>query len=620
MQHCDVSALPATLSEKLVTPEAAVAAIKPGSRVFIGTACATPRVLAQTLEGLRKPIPDLELFHFLTNGALPIQNGVPTSRYRHKVFFVGSDERLPAAQGLADYVPVSLAQIPAMLENGRFVPDVALIQTTLPDEHGYVSLGVSVDIAWSMVQRAKTVIAEINPNMPWTMGETTLPLDLIHRAVLVETPVIEYSHSLPNAIAEQIARYIAGIVEDGSTLQIGLGRIPNEALKFLNDRCDLGIHSDVITETLLPLIEKGIVNGRRKSLFKNRVVASWCLGSKRFYDFINGNPLFYFAPIEVICTPQAIAANHKMVSVTQAFAVDLTGQVCADQFRGEFYSGVSTQPDFIRGAASSPGGKPIICLESTTESGDSRIRPLLKEGEGVTIARSDVHYVITEYGIAYLFGKSIRERALALAEIAHPDHRSDLIEAAKRLNYVPREHQVTHFRAYAVEDEKTVTLKGNRSVLIRPSRSSDVPMMQELFHQLSESDIFTRFFRHLSSLSYGEAQKLCNVNQESDVAFVAVSGSRENERIVGTACYFLNHTSNLAEVAYMIAPDWQSGGLGTALQNHLIDHARRRGIRGFVAEMLTQNNKMVALARKSCSNVTVVMEEDQICCTMVFDR
>jgi acyl-CoA hydrolase/N-acetylglutamate synthase-like GNAT family acetyltransferase len=603
-----------------VTPEQAIAIIKPGSRVFVGSACATPRVLMKTLEGLQIPIPDLEFFHFLTNGALPVVDGVNTSQYYHKVFFVGSDERQPTAKGIADYIPISLAQVPAMLDNGRFMPDVALIQTTMPDEHGYVSLGVSVDITWSVLQRARTIIAEINPNMPWTMGETTIPLDRVHKAVMVDSPVIEYTHSLPDNIAEQIARYIAGLIDDGSTLQIGLGRIPNEAFKYLNNHSDLGIHSDVITETILPLIEKGIITGRKKTMYKNRIVASWCMGTSRFYDFIDGNAMFHFAPIEIVCAPRAIADNNRMVSVTQAFAVDLTGQVCADQFQGEFYSGVSTQPDFLRGAAMSKGGKPIICLESTTNEGDSRIRPLLQEGEGVTVARSDVHYVITEYGIAYLFGKSIRERALALAGIAHPKHRAELIEAAKRLNYVPKEHMVTNLSAYAVEEERILSLKGGRQVLVRPSRPDDVAMMQELFHRLSETDIITRFFHKIRSLSYNEAQRLCNVNQEGNVAFVAVSGTRENESIVGTSCYFLDHSTNLAEVAYMISPDLQSSGLGTALQNHMMDHARRRGIRGFVADILAQNAKMAALAHKSCTNVTTVREGHEMRCTMLFDQ
>jgi len=439
-----LSQIPSTLAEKLTTAEQAVAAIKPGSKVYIGSACATPRALMKALEELKSPIPDLEFFHFLTNGAFPAADGVNTSRYYHKAFFVGSDERRPVVDGIADHVPISLAHVPAMLNIGRYIPDVALIQTTMPDEHGYVSLGVSVDMASSALQEARTVIAEINPRMPWTMGESAIPLDRIHKAVLVDSPVIEYTHSLPDSIAQQVARYIAGLIDDGSTLQIGLGRIPNEALRYLDNHNDLGIHSDVITETIMPLIEKGIITGRKKTLYKNRIVASWCMGTKRFYDFINGNLMFHFAPIEIVCTPNAIAANHRMVSVTQAFAVDLTGQVCADQFSGEFYGGVSTQPDFLRGAAMSQGGKPIICLESTTESGESRIRPLLREGEGVTVARSDVHYVITEYGIAYLFGKSIRERALALAGIAHPRYREELIDAAKRMNYVPREHMVTN--------------------------------------------------------------------------------------------------------------------------------------------------------------------------------
>jgi len=619
MQDKTLTQMPSALAEKLVTPEQAIAAIKPGSRIFLGSACATPRVLTKTLEEVRIPIPELELVHFVTNGALPVVDGVNTSRYYHKAFFVGSDERQPVANGIADYIPVSLAQVPILLDQGRFSPDVALIQTTMPDDHGYVSLGVSVDILSAVLQRAKMIIAEINPRMPWTMGESTIPIDMIHKAVMVDTPVIEYTHHLPDNIASQIARYIAGLIDDGSTLQIGLGRIPQEALKYLNNHNDLGIHSDVITETILPLIEKGIITGRKKTIYKNRIVASWCMGTRRFYDFIDRNLLFHFAPMEIVCSTNAIAANHQMVSITQAFAVDLTGQVCADQFRGEFYSGVSTQPDFIRGAAMSRGGKPIICLESTTENGESRIRPLLQEGEGVTIARSDVHYVITEYGIAYLFGKSMRERALALAGIAHPDHRAALIEAAKKMNYVPKEHMVTNFCAYAVDEEKTVSLKGDRQVRIRPTRPDDVQMMQELFHRLSEKDKIKRFFRKMMSLSYKDAQRLCNVNQESNVAFIAVSGTRENERIVGTCCYYLQHETNLGEVAYMISPDWQGSGLGTAMQKHMMEHARRCGIRGFLADILAENEQMIALIKKAGSKISMIREMDELTFTVLFE-
>jgi acyl-CoA hydrolase len=299
--------------------------------------------------------------------------------------------------------------------NGRIRADVAFVQVSLPDAHGYVSLGISVDIAMSVLCYAKTIVAEVNPFMPRTLGDSFLHIDRIDRFVRVERPLIEYAHEPADAVAERIARYVAEIIEDGSTLHVDLGRIPNEVLRHLRHRRDLGIHSNVITDPVLDLIEQGVITGRHKTLHPGKIVASFCIGSRRLYDFLHDNALFEFRPIEYVADPEVVARNYKMASLTQAFVIDLTGQVCADQFHGEFYSGVSTQPDFHRGAAMSPGGKPIVCMRSTTDDGkESRIRPALLAGKGVTLARPDVHYVVTEFGIAYLFGKSMRERATAL--------------------------------------------------------------------------------------------------------------------------------------------------------------------------------------------------------------
>ena len=314
---------------------------------------------------------------------------------------------------------------------------------------------------------------------------------------------------MENAIVEQIARYVAGIIDDGSTLQIGLGRIPNHMLKFLDNRRDIGIHSDVITDSLIELTTKGIITGRRKSMHQNQIVTSYCMGTRRLYDMVHRNPLFAFYPLEYVCNQFNISRNNKMVSVSQAFAIDLTGQICADQFAGEFYRGVSTQPDFLRGAAASPGGKAIICLPSTTDDGKySRIRPLLMSGEGATISRSDVHYVITEFGIAYLFGKSIRERALALIEIAHPDFRPWLLEEAKKLGYVRTDQSLKSKVAYPIEEEREMTLKNGSKIMIRPTKASDVEMLQNLFYHMSKQDIYTRFFTRMQSLPVSKAQHL----------------------------------------------------------------------------------------------------------------
>ncbi|MFO1070797.1 MAG: GNAT family N-acetyltransferase [Geminicoccaceae bacterium] len=604
---------------RLTTAEKAVAAIRSGSRVYLGTGCAAPRTLLAAIEATFPGPADLELVSFLTTSALPLRDGEPTTRYHHRTFFVGSDVRALGTSHRLDYVPIGLDEVPALLATGRLPIDVAILQVSMPDERGFVSLGVSVDLAPAVLAVARLAIAEINPAMPRTHGDSFVHIDRFDALVGVDTPVTEYRHPPTGPEARMVARYMAAIIDDGSTLQIGLGRVPNEALRHLRDRRDLGIHSDVVTDGIVDLVEAGVITGRRKTQHRDRIVASYCLGTRRLYDLIDDNPQFMLLPIDEACNPATIAAQHRMVSITQAFAIDLTGQVCVDQVGGAFYGGISTQAAFIRGAARSPGGKPIICMTACDDDGRSRIKPLLETGDGVGIPRSDVHYVVTEYGIAYLFGRSIRERAIALIEIAHPDHRDALLEAAKRLGYLTQDQYLASHAAYPVHEERTVRLKDNRSVLIRPARAADAPALHTLFHHLPPGDVYTRFFRQLRSLPQAELQRICNVNHDTEVAFLAVTGPRENEEIIGSACYFLNPTTNIAEVAFMVAADWQGAGLGKALQQRLREYAVSRGVRGFEAEILQGNARMLGLAQHAEGLVTTTRDEGTVHVVVMFD-
>jgi acyl-CoA hydrolase/RimJ/RimL family protein N-acetyltransferase len=605
---------------RCVSAEDAVAIVKPGDHVFVGSACATPRALVRALETSERWPADVQLVHFLTDGVVSQLGGEPYTRYQHRVFFVGSDVRQVASSGKVEYIPISVAQVYRLIEFGGLRLDVAFIQVSPPGADGMCSLGVSVDVTLVAARRARKVVAEVNPAMPRTRGDSLLPAAEIDAFVEVATPVIEYQHPEAGEVSERVARYVARIIEDGSTLQIGLGRIPNQMLRYLTNRQDLGIHSDVITDPLLELIEKGVVTGARKSLFKGQIVASYCMGSRRLYDLVNDNPAFHFAPLHVVCDPTTIALNAKMVSITQAWAVDLTGQVCADQFRGEFYGGVAAQPDFLRGAAECEGGKPIVCLASTTEDeGESRIRPLLREGEGVTVARSDVHYVVTEWGIAYLFGKSISERAVALIEIAHPKFRDGLLAEAKRLGYAGKKIALKSRSAYPAHEEREVALKNGVSVLVRPTKASDLRGIQELFYSLTPEDIYTRFFNHLSSLSVDKAQHLCSVSYEEEMAFVAVAGDREHEEVVGSCCYYLNPTTNLADVAYMIRPGWQGLGLASMFQDRMTEYAKARGVRGFTADVLVKNAKMIKVFERSGGQLSMQARAGAYEVTILFE-
>jgi acyl-CoA hydrolase/GNAT superfamily N-acetyltransferase len=606
-------------SDKVITAEQAARFVKPGDNVFLGTGCAAPRTIVAALEALDSPPPDVCLHHFLTTGAYEDGAAPAGTQFRHRVFYVGTDMQPFVRRGAADYVPVRLLSVPRLLETRRIDIDVAFIQVSEPDEYGFVSLGVSVDITMAVVHHARLVVAEVNPHMPRTHGDTFVPLSAIAHVVAVDTPLPTFTHELASDVAEQIGKYIAGVIDDGATLQIGLGRIPNEALRHLLDRRDLGIHSDVITDGIVDLISTGVITGARKTVHRNKIVASYCLGSERLYEMLDDNPQFHFLPIEQVSEPTVISTNHKMVSITQAFAIDLTGQTSIDQFDGEFYGGVSTQPDFMRGASRATDGKPIICMTSTTDDHEtSRIRPSLSDRDGVGIPRSDVHYVITEYGIAYLFGKSIHERALALVEIAHPTFRPWLLDEARRLGYATSEARVRRASPYQIEEERSITLKDGRSVLIRPAKASDVQSMRALFHRLPEQDVYTRFFRRLRSLSFEDAQNLCSVDNESEVAFVATS-AREHETLVGSGCYFVDDATNLAEVAFMIDPQWQGTGLGSALQQRMKEYALARGLRGFVAELLVTNARMLNLAKAASDDVTISRDGDTLVATIRFD-
>jgi len=609
---------PQSRETRICSAAEALALIKPGNRVFIGTGCAAPAALVEAFEGLSMPPDDIECLHLMTCGLPWATSG--ESSYRHRTYFVGPDSEALVRQGHGEYVPLSSAQFVRLVENGRIRIDVALIRCTPPDAFGYVNLGVSVDVLPAVIRHARHVIAEVNSAMPRTLGETTVDLDSIDRLVIDERPMSEFSYRPSSDVAEQIARYVAEIIEDGATLQIGPGAIPAETLGFLGSRRDLGIHSDWITEGVVDLVQSGALTGRAKTLHRDRVVASGCLGTHRLQNFVDGNPMFDFKPIDYVASIDVIARHRRMVSLTQAQVVDLTGQVCVDQFHGTIRGGVGCQPEFMRGASLSEGGKPIICLPSTTDDGkESRIRPLLLAGEGVTIPRTDAHYVVTEWGIAYLFGKSVRERAIELIEIAHPDFRPSLLEEARRLGYVHPEQKLASSRAYLIEEELTLQLKSGASVTIRPARAGDVTGMKDIFYRMSRDDVYLRFFRRLSSLSFQEAQRLCNVDFETDVAFVATTGTRENERIVGTGCYFLNPSTNIAEVAYMVMPDWQGTGLGSALQDKLTDFARRRGVRGFLAQILVENARMLALAKRAGQNIEIHREEDCFEVTTLFE-
>lgn len=572
-----------------MTAAQAVELVRPGDRVWVGSACGTPRALLAALNNLPVPLPGVRLVHFLADGVTV--DGV--ARYPQEVLFVGSELRGLTKSGQVDYVPVSLSEVPSLVARGQHRVDVALVQVAPPDEDGSCSLGVTVDVTLAAALHARTVIAEVNPAMPRTGPATTIPVERIDAFVAVSGPVAEYRHEPVGAAAEAIATYVARLVPDGATLQIGLGRVPNEMLRHLSGRRDLRVHSDVVTDGLVDLLDSGAVRPG-----PGTVVASMAVGTQRLFDRLHG-PQVDFRPLERLASPVTLTRLERLVSVTQAFAVDLTGQVCADTDAGQLYGGVASQNLMHWAAAHSPGGRAVVCLSTTFPDGTSRIRPSLAADEAVTIPRSDVHYVVTEYGTAYLFGRSLRERAVALIELAHPSVRDELLAAAVERGLVPPGQQLRSRGAYPREEERTVTLRDGRSVLVRPARTGDAGILQDLFYRMPPEDVYTRFFRHLTSLPLKTAEHMTSVSFDDEVTLLAVEGDWGSERVVGTVSYYRDPTSGRADVAFMVDPEWKGVGLGTALRDVVVDVARRRGVVALTADVLVENAAMLRLFRTS---------------------
>lgn len=600
---------------RLISAESAIDQIKPGSHIFVGTACGEPQALTRALAEKGERIEDAELFHFLTLSQAPYAQAQFAYRFRPNTFFIGPGTRAALAEGRADYIPMMLSEIPRLIKSGRIKVDVALIQVSPPDEHGFCSLGVSVDITKSVTEVAELVIAQVNPRMPRTLGDSFVHINDLDLIVEMEEPILEYSYPEADAVQRKVAENIAKLVENEATLEMGIGTIPDAVLKFLSDRKDLGIHTEVFSDGLIDLVEKGVISGAKKTIHQGKIIASFAMGSARLYQLIDNNPQFEFHPADYVNNPFVIAQNHKMTAINVALEVDLTGQVNADSIGTRFYSGIGGQADFIRGAALSKNGKPIIALPSTARGqkpGEkiSRIVPRLAEGAGVITTRGDVHYVVTEYGIAYLHGKSIRERAMALINIAHPDFREELLKCAKEMKYVYLDQKLPPVGAvYPEELERYFIAKNGVRLFIRPIRVEDEEALREMFYDLSDQSRYLRFFSPKRTLPHPQAQLQVLLDYEERLAIGAFTGERPGERLVGVARYILDRRTNLAEAAVEVADPWQKQGIGTYLLNYLIQIARSRGIAGFTALVLVENRTMMRLLQKTGYKLKTKFEE-----------
>jgi len=608
---------------RLMSVDAAFQRLRPGRRIFIGTACAEPQFLVRNLTRFPTQIADSEVLHLLSMGGSPVTDPKFRDMFRLNTFFIGRSARDAVARGDADYTPIFLSEIPKLVKTRRLRVHVALVQVTPPDAFGNCSLGVSVETVKAAVEQADYVVAQVNARMPRTLGDSFVSVEHLDAIVEHDEEILELPRTDPEEEAERIGFYVSRLVPNGATIQAGIGAIPDAVLRHLKDKRDLGVHSEMFSDGLIELYEAGVITNARKSFHPGKVIAAFCMGSRHVYDTIDNNPTFEFYPTDVVSDPRSIAMNDNMVAINSALEIDLTGQVCADSLGTRFYSGIGGQADFIRGATLARNGKPIIALPSTARNGEvSRIVPILAPGAGVVTTRGDVHYVVTEWGIAYLHAKNIRERALALINVAHPKFRPWLLAEAKKLTYVYGDQQLPPEGGtmYPEHYRWTYALRDGRTTDVRPLKPNDEERLRIFFYGLTEQDVYYRFMGAVRTLPHTRAQPLVVLDYEEKFAIAATVGDESDEEFVGVARWFLDRGSNFAEVAFTVLPEWQGQGLGTYLLARLIEVAEQKGITGFTAEVLAANRKMLNVFFKSGYEVRSKVEDGVTTLSFSFDR
>ncbi len=588
--------------EKFAHEEGVFARIHPGDRIFVGTGCGEPQCLVRALvkyvQSHPKSFFDTEVLQVWNLGVSPYADDRFKDNFRYNSFFIGKNTRESVNQGVADYTPVFLSAVPDLFHKRRIPVDVALIQTSVPDSHGFMSLGISVDIVKAATESAGLVIAQVNSRMPRVHGDTFINIRNVDFIIPCDEPLLEFEAIAPDEIAEKIGKYVARIIRDGDTIQVGYGSIPNAILAHLREKKHLGVHTELLSDGIVDLMKMGVVDNTKKSLNRDKTVAAFCMGKVETYEFINDNPAIEFRPVSYTNNPLTISRNRNVTAINSALEIDLTGQATAESLGKYFFSGVGGQADFMRGAILSQGGKTILALQSTAEEGEvSRIVPFLKEGAGVTLTRGDVHYVVTEFGIAYLHGKNIRERAMDLVAIAHPKFRKWLIDEAKKLSLIYKDQAfIPEARGEYPEALETFrTTKKGLEIFLRPVKISDEHLLKDFFYSLSDDSMYRRFISTRLDMHHDRLQQFTVIDYTREMVILAMISEGDGEIIAGMGQYYIDEKTHEAEVALVIRDEYQGRGIGAELLSYLAYLARKSGLHGFIAEVLMDNKPMLRL-------------------------
>ncbi len=609
--------------EKKRSPSAAIRYIRPGQRVFIGSACGEPQALVKALADSASKFTGLEIVRMMSAETAPLAAIADRSQDLHlniRNIYLGSAKSAFVTNIRRFVTPLNMSEVPELFKSRKFPINVALIQVSPPDDFGWMSLGISVDVTLAAARSADLVIAQVNSDMPRVLGQSFLHVNEVDVIVEYDQPLLTVSPGQGSAAADRIGRQIARLVEDGATIQVGLDAASQATVLALGDKNDLGFHSQYMTDDIMHLYSKGIINNRKKGFNDGKLVASAALGSRELYEFLHNNPAIDFHTSDYVNDPFIIARHNRMVTMNVANVMDLTGQVAAEASPHTRMAGVSGIPDFVRGAKRSPGGKAILMLFSTTADGTrSNIVPML-EDTAVVVPRGDVQYVVTEYGAVNLFGKSLQERVMAMISIAHPDFREELIEEAKKAGLIGRQRKLgaASRAVYPVQLEETIVLDGEQ-ITIRPAKPVDERRIQEHYYNLDKNDIFLRFFHEKNSFGRDDVEPMANIDYIKDLTLVAVIGEFGFGRVIGVGEYLLVD-NDMAEVAFSVSKPYQGKGLGKLFLAKLAQAARQNGIKGLVAYTAPENQAMIRLFKSLPYKVTTRYDADALCLKCRFDQ
>ncbi len=614
--------------QKKITASQAIGLIRSGQRVFIGSGCGEPQHLVQALTEQANIFSGLEIVRLLgreTASLTAIADKTKDTSLNIRSIYLGSAISKSIAPQKRFITPMNMSDVPSLFTTRKMPLNVALIQVSPPDDFGWMSLGISVDVTMAAARSADMVIAQVNPKMPRVMGQSFIHVNYVDYMVEHEEDLLSVPPSREvSEAANAIGSHIAHLIEDGSTLQIGLDAASQATVRGLSNKKDLGIHSQFITDDIMHLYAQGIITNQKKGINEGKMVGSMAVGSHDLYEFLNDNPAIDFHPSDYVNDSYIISQHHRMISLNVAYCMDLTGQVAAEASAATRFAGVSGIPDFVRGARRSPGGKSILMLMSTRTDGDGRlisnVLPKLDD-IAVVVPRGDVHYVVTEYGAVNLFGKSLQERVIAMITLAHPDFRETLFEEAKGQGLIGMERSLGEAvkAVYPVRLEETIEVN-EEEIFIRPAKPVDERRIQEHYYTLPREDVVSRFFGQKTIFGRKDVELRSQIDYVNSMTLVAVVGEFGFGRIVGVAESMRLTNTNMAEVAFSISPDYQGKGLGKLFLHKLAEAARESGIAGLLAYTFPSNQAMINLFRTLPYKVKKQLEDGELVLTCRFEE